>query len=187
MLRRLIGSNHPNDGEDIIASAHEEIFKAVLQPASADGRALREAFYPRVQFRAKDALAKEYRDGRVPLVPRTREAEGDEDEEKIPFDKRKASELSHLLHRADISDAHEDGFAGDDAASNSGHPGTALLAVADQIGGHLDTERVLARITDWRKRFAFRLYMEQVPSGSKKTHSIAKAVGVSSKTCRHVD
>jgi transposase len=41
---------------------------------------------------------------------------------------------------------------------------------------------VLALIPDWRKRFAFRLYMEDIPYGSKKTYSIAKAVGVSSKT-----
>jgi DNA-directed RNA polymerase specialized sigma24 family protein len=183
MLRDLIGPNHPNDGEDIIAEAHTEIFKSVLQPSSADGRALREAFYPRVKFRAMDAIANEYRDSRVPLVPRKREPEAHEDEEDIPFDKTKAAALGHLLHRGMGAEASEEaGFEGDDAVSNARHPDATLLAVADHIGGNLDTERVLALIPDWRKRFAFRLYMEDIPYGSKKTYSIAKAVGVSSKT-----
>lgn len=183
MLRKLIGTNHPNNGEDIIAIAAEEVFKAVLRPDSADGRALREAFYPRVKFRAKDAIANEYRHSRVPLVPRVREPEGGEDEDDIPFDTTKAAELANLLHRGvgpdDFSDS---GSEGDDSTDQSGHPDTATLAVADHIGGYLDTERVLARITDWRKRQAFRLYMEKVPFGSKKFFAIAKAVGRSTKT-----
>jgi DNA-directed RNA polymerase specialized sigma24 family protein len=179
MLRKLIGPNHPNNGEDIIASAAEEVFKAVLRPHSADGRALREAFYPRVRFRAKDAIATEYRHSRVPLVPRVREPEGDEDEDDIPFDTTKAAELANLLHRGVAPDDFSDSTSDDD---DSGHPDTATLAVADHIGGYVDTERVLAGITDWRKRQAFRLYMEKVPFGSKKFFAIAKAVGRSTKT-----
>lgn len=183
MLRELIGSNHPNDGEDIIAEAHSEIFDSVLQPNSADGRALREAFYPRVKFRAMDAIANEYRNSRVPLVPKKREPEAGEDEEDIPFDKTKAATLAHLLHKGTDTENYEGaGFEGDYAVSNAKHPDSELLAVADHIGGLLDTERVLAMIPDWRKRLAFRLYMEDIPYGSKRTHSIAKAVGVSSKT-----
>ena len=37
-LRKRVGRNHPNDGEDIIDRAHAEIIEAVLRPDSADGK-----------------------------------------------------------------------------------------------------------------------------------------------------
>jgi hypothetical protein len=45
---------------------NSQIFVALLQPSSADGRALRIAFAPRVIFRLKDAIAKEARERRIP-------------------------------------------------------------------------------------------------------------------------
>jgi hypothetical protein len=58
-LRRYIGRNHPNGGEDIILRTQSKIFEVLLDRNSADGKALREAFWVRVSFRAKDAIAKE--------------------------------------------------------------------------------------------------------------------------------
>jgi hypothetical protein len=40
MLRKFIRTNHPNEGWDMIYRAHTEIFAALLQSGSADGRAL---------------------------------------------------------------------------------------------------------------------------------------------------
>lgn len=55
ILRKYVGSHHPNKGKDIILRAHGVIFEALLRPESADGRNLREAFVPRVLFRLKGA------------------------------------------------------------------------------------------------------------------------------------
>ena len=56
VLRRHIGTNHPNKGKDIIDEAHGRLIEAVFTPGSKDGRGLREAFVPRIRFRAADAL-----------------------------------------------------------------------------------------------------------------------------------
>src|SRR5271165_3401672 len=65
LLRRLVGMNHPNRGEDIIYRVHGELFEALLKPNSADGKALREAFTFRVSFRIKDAIATEHQHSRI--------------------------------------------------------------------------------------------------------------------------
>lgn len=54
-LRRLIGVDHPNRGEDIIERAHGALMMAVFDPASSDGADLIEAFGSRVRFRGIDA------------------------------------------------------------------------------------------------------------------------------------
>lgn len=181
-LRRYIGRNHPNGGEDIILRTQSEIFEALLDKNSADGKALREAFWVRVSFRAKDALSKEYRDSRIPLthVPKTGAAQADE----VPLDAEKAAELGHLFELSEPDEATEDvnGFVGDDAVSSPTHPTAALLEGLKHFEETADVERVLAHIKDWRKRLAFRLYMEGVPFGSKKASSIAEAVGKGPKT-----
>ena len=46
----------------------------------------------------------------------------------------------------------------------------------------MDVEQVLNNIADDRKRLAFRLHMEEIPLESKRSASIAKTLGVSSKT-----
>src|SRR5438874_2140768 len=48
ILRRKVGKNHRNDGEDIITDAHGKLIKAMLDPTSADGKGLRIAFVPRI-------------------------------------------------------------------------------------------------------------------------------------------
>ena len=51
MLVKRVGQNRPNRGEDIILEVHDEIFEALLQPQTADGKALRVTFGSRVMFR----------------------------------------------------------------------------------------------------------------------------------------
>lgn len=63
-LRKRVGRNHPNDGEDIIDRAHAEIIEAVLRPDSADGKGLRTAFFARAEFRLADAIREELKHGR---------------------------------------------------------------------------------------------------------------------------
>src|ERR1019366_108204 len=59
ILRWKVGRNHHNEGEDIITFAHGQLVQAMLNPKSADGKGLRVAFVPRVQFRAADAIRAE--------------------------------------------------------------------------------------------------------------------------------
>lgn len=58
-LRRLIGRNHPNEGIDMIERAQSRLIEAVLQPESADGKALCVAFMTTVELRAFDAIRAE--------------------------------------------------------------------------------------------------------------------------------
>ena len=50
ILRHKIGRNYRNQGEDIITRAHGQLVVALFEPQSADGKGLRVAFVPRVQF-----------------------------------------------------------------------------------------------------------------------------------------
>lgn len=191
MLRRYIGTNHANRGEDIIYRMHGEIFEALLEPESADGRALREAFGPRVMFRAKDAIAAEYRHSRIPLQPKIKKAGEpdtveDEDDER-ETDEAKAAEVGHLVQRTEPADEGEDfsGSIGDEAVSRAAHPDPALLQGVRDTDEKIDVERVVRKIKPYLKRLAFRLYMDGLPYKSKKSDSIAKACGVSDKTAEH--
>jgi DNA-directed RNA polymerase specialized sigma24 family protein len=59
MLRGMIGRNHRNEGEDMIARAHAKLVTAMFNPESADGKGLRVAFGFRVGKRAADAIRAE--------------------------------------------------------------------------------------------------------------------------------
>nr|WP_298681670.1 helix-turn-helix domain-containing protein [uncultured Dongia sp.] len=59
ILRKHIGRNHRDEGEEAIAFAHEKLLQAALKPASADGRALRKTFVSTVKSRAADAIRRE--------------------------------------------------------------------------------------------------------------------------------
>src|SRR5215472_8951202 len=43
-IKRLVGKNHRNEGEDIVWRAHHQLIVAVLKPNSKDGRALCKTF-----------------------------------------------------------------------------------------------------------------------------------------------
>jgi hypothetical protein len=186
MLRGYIGRNHPNEGEDMIIRVHGEIFEALLEKGSADGKGLREAFAPRVQFRAKDAIATEYRHSRIPLMPRVREVQENEDADDVETDPVKVADVSRLVRRGGLVAPTEDasGSSGDEVVPNSQKRDPILLSGAHHADEHIDVECVLANIKDFRKRLAFRLFMEDVPLKSIRSDSIAKTLGISDKTAR---
>src|SRR5205823_4183673 len=66
LLRRYVSTSHPNRGDDVIYRAYGLIVDALLRPDSADGKALRRAFAPRVKFRIADAIVSERRAARKP-------------------------------------------------------------------------------------------------------------------------
>lgn len=151
ILRARVGLNHPNRGEDIIDRVADQLFEAILQPASADGRALRVAFGPRVAFRIKDALAAQARAARQVLL-----RDGDTRSESRTGEGGAAT-AERMPTQCDPSEAASQG---------------------------MDVETILEQVTDDRKRLAFRLYMDGLPCKSKKSDSIAKALGISEKTAR---
>ncbi len=61
ILRWKVSRDYRNEGEDIISRAHGQLVIAMLNPESADGKGLRVAFGPRVQFRAADVIRAEQR------------------------------------------------------------------------------------------------------------------------------
>jgi len=186
MLRGYIGTNHPNRGEDMILRAHDQMFEALLQKDSADGCALRTAFGYTVKFRALDAIATEYLHSRVPLAPKVRKPKANEDEEDIATDEKKTVEVEHLVHHGQSSESEENnGFVDDDTVSNASRPDPALLEGVIHTDEAIDVERTLARIKDFRKRLAFRLFMNDIPFGSKKTMSIAEALNISPETAEN--
>jgi hypothetical protein len=151
ILRKHVSTNHPNRGEDIIEKAHEQIIDAVLQPASADGRALRVAFGPRVTFRLKDALTAN--------ASAAQNREGHE-----------ANLKTGNATRRDADGAKQQVPRQHDAS--------------DALNENLDVENILEQVTDPQKRLAFRLFMEGYPFKSKKSASIAEALGRSERTAR---
>ena len=61
ILRKHVSYRLPNKGRDIIERTHGRIIEALLRPTSADGKALRVAFVPRVMFRIRNVIASEAR------------------------------------------------------------------------------------------------------------------------------
>jgi len=184
MLRKRVGFNHPNEGWDIIFRTHESIFKALLNPQSADGRGLRLAFGPRVLFRMKDAIAAEQRQSRIPG-------------ETIPKKKVKSRGQDAVT-----DDGHIDIDAATAPTEDDEEPETAECtdrelalptrkddALSDeitQIDERIDVEGILDCVSDPRKRMAFHLFMDGVPFKTKKENveSIAQALNISEKTAR---
>ena len=95
-LRGHVGHNHVAGGEDIILRIQFTIFEALLDKNSADGKALRVAFWARVSFRAKDAIAKEYRDSRIPLTHEPKK-KGAANDDEVPLAEEKAVEVGQLV------------------------------------------------------------------------------------------
>jgi hypothetical protein len=178
MLRRFVDFNHPNQGEDIIYRVHSDLFEALLDPSSADGKGLRAAFGPRVKFRAKDAIAVEYRHLRIPV--------GDKIMKSAEAKKSGDPEIAEA-HQIDTACAPRvpandtDALGGkEEIAPNATHDPSLLDGVRD-LDEQIDVDRLLEIVTDDRKRLAFYLHMDGVPFGSSRGRSIAKALGKSSK------
>lgn len=179
LLRKAVGPNHPNNGEDIIYRVHSDVFESLLKPASADGKALRVAFAARVNFRVKDAIALEYQHSRIPLTVPTEKREGENKklqheiaESLPPMMQRNSSTVREIVNSAD----------GEGVADGNSNRDLSLLNGVRDLDEQIDVNRLLAKVPDHRKRLAFHLYMEDVPYKSKKGNSIAKALGVSDRT-----
>jgi hypothetical protein len=87
ILRCKVGRNHRNEGEDIITRAHAQLVQAMLNPKSADGKGLRVAFVPRVQFRAADAIRAELKKEKREHATET-ESDANEEPPEQEFDPR---------------------------------------------------------------------------------------------------
>jgi hypothetical protein len=174
ILRQLVGTNHSNQGEDIIYRVHSQLFDALLDPHSADGRGLREAFTARVSFRIKDAIATEQRHSRIPTAAKV----------KRSVQGRTIEEIVRIAPPSEAGDDANDFDTGDDASFRNSNRDLTLLHGVRDLDQRIDIKRFLAGVPDERKRLAFYLYMDDVPFGSKRAYSIAQALDISAKTAK---
>lgn len=182
MARKYVGTNKPNQGHDIMLLVHGGIWTSLLDKESDDGKTMRSGLGGIVKYRCLDAIALDNKHSRIPLEPKLREVKKNENPDTVPMDRGKAREISYLVATQDPKlRPAEDGSQGDDAISAKSGADPAQFEAMRQLEAHVDVERVLSHIRDDRKRLAFRLFMEDVPNGSKRTLSIAEAVGISPK------
>ena len=184
LLRRHVGMNKPNQGEDIILRVHGEIIAALLHPSSADGKALRVAFGPRVLFRLKDGIAAEQRESRIPDESRTanKQATSDEDSEG----KEGSVDLDASSESPDLEEELELEPEDDCKTGQPTRPDPSLLDGVRELDEHVNVEGILDCVTDARKRLTFHMYMNEIPfkTKKKKVPSIAQALNISEKTAR---
>ncbi len=184
ILRRKVGSNHPNRGEDIILRTHGIILEALLRPTSADGRNLRKAFVPRVLFRLKDAIASEARERRIP--DETRPAVEHKTDGWQQTDTDENFEIPEIIASEKGNLDQESGQPKHNHGIRPRTPDSSLFDGVRRADQQIDANRILERVSDPRKRLAFGLFMDEVPYQSKreKVYSIAQALGISEKTAR---
>ncbi len=143
IIKRLVGKNQRNEGEDIIWRAHHQLIIAVLKPDSKDGQALCKTFRTCVEFRVADAIRAERKYAHRNQPYKTQPGVTDHGEEVI-----------------ETIEPPDEG--------------------SEQV---VDVQRLLNRITDPRKREAFRLHMDGCPLGPGiGTTSIAEQLEISAKT-----
>ena len=183
-LKRKIGRNYLNNGKDIIDRVHFQVFEAIATPRSADGKGTREAFYSRVMFRLKDAIAQEALERRIPdestakrtSKPNKIDRTANENGEEVTFTEIKG-------HPDQVDDVELPRRV--DAVPSSVLRDPTLLDGARYLEQQIDVNRFLEEnILDDRKRLAFYLFMDGLPYKSKKFDSIAKALGIDEKTAR---
>lgn len=202
-LRRRVGKNHPNEGWDIIYRAHEDLFKAIGKPNSADGKGFREAYVPRLLYRLKDAIAKEYRERRTendilaekankkhksakPQKP----TQPDEPVAVIEeIDGNSEDDLADIEASQTVALPFDTGSDDDDAAPTKTEHDPELMADVNAMLEQMDVNRLLENnIPNEKKRLAFRLFMDLVPFKSTKketTHSIADVLEIDESTARN--
>lgn len=202
-LRRSVGKNHPNEGWDIIYRAHEDLFKAIGKPNSADGKGFREAYVPRLLYRLKDAIAKEYRERRTendilaekankkhksakPQKP----AQPDEPVAVIEeIDGDNEDDLAYIEASQTVALPFDTGSDDDDAVPTKTEHDPELMADVNAMLEQMDVNRLLENnIPNEKKRLAFRLFMDLVPFKSTKketTHSIADVLEIDESTARN--
>lgn len=99
ILHAMIGKKHPNEGNNIIERAHDQLIEAVLNPKCRDGEGLRHAFVPRVRFRATDAIRAETKHEER---ERTHEASEDLQDERSQRETDPRQELIDKLYVEDV-------------------------------------------------------------------------------------
>lgn len=184
MLRKYVGFNHPNEGWDIIDRTHHQVFTALLNPKSADGRGLRVTFGSRVLFRMKDAIAAEQRERRTPddAPPKKKLTPGGQKDigEECDVDIDASAEPKESDEEFAVVGDHEKELP---RSTSPDDPQSDGMRDVDE---RINVEGILDCVRDPKKRMAFHLYMDGVPYKSKKKNveSIAQALGISEKTAR---
>lgn len=174
LKRRVAFTRH--NREDIIYRAHGEIWKALLQPGSADGRALRVAFGSRVVFRMKDAISREQRESRIGEDTVSKSAKTEDNDQTSGIDIRAMEGVvEDIAEPADMEDAR-----------TPPKWDASLLHGVKKIDEQIDVDAILACVPNDLKRLAFRLHMDGMPLDSKAANvpTVAKAVGRSERTVR---
>jgi hypothetical protein len=183
LLRAHTWTSHPNRGQDIIDRVHVQLFEALARPGCADAKDMRTKFKTVALYRLKDAIAAEARAHRVLDEDKAHEKKKQKKERKEPEKVEKETELAPLEEHPDLAadDSHED----EDTFRPGLQRDSTLMDGARDIDEQIDVDRFLEiYIPDYRKRLAFRLFMNGVPYRSNKATSIARAVGVDEGTAR---
>lgn len=195
LLRKNVGRNHPNEGQDIIDRAHYDLIEALFDPGSADGKGFRKAYYSRLFFRLKDAIGKEVMERRTEddilaaksakvkksgsLESQNQPSEDLEEEHTGDEDDLAELDASHAI-RSEVGLVDHDDAAPTKALCTAG-----LMDGVNQNQEQIYVDRLLEQhITDPYKRFAYRLHMDGVPAKSKRTMSIASSLGIDESTAR---
>lgn len=199
-LRKCVGTNHPNQGNDVIERAHFAFIQALYDPTSADGKGFRQAYYSRLSYRLKDAIGKEIRSRRSEddiLEARAKKAQ-----ERLGMHKAKTAIENHAKEDDEDEDPGDEGDLAMLEVSRLGRAGTdfgeqddsgptkaeyeaGLMDGVNAMQGQIYVDQLLNRcVHDERKRLAFRLHMEQISAKSKKTISIASVLGIDGSTAR---
>lgn len=147
IIKRLVGKNNRNEGEDIIWRAHHQLIVGALTPGSATGQGLCKNFRKWIEYRVADAIRAEHRYNRRNRPYATQATVGDD-----------GNDTTETIEPADDK------------------PG-------DYVEQTAHVERLLSKISDPRKREAFRLHMDGCPlAPGKGSTSIAQELGISAKT-----
>lgn len=194
-LRKKVGRNHPNEGQDIIDRTHHNLMKALCDSNSADGKGFREAYYPRLLYRLKDAIGKEVMERRTEddiLAAKSAKLQNKarSESQNQPREELEEEETGDEDDLAELEASHalgsEVGLVDhDDAAPTKAVCTAGLMDGVNAMQEQIYVNSLLEEhVPDPRKRLAYRFYMDEVPAKSKKTMSIASALGIEESTAR---
>lgn len=200
ILRKAVGRNHLNSGDDIIHRTIFKLFEAIGNLNSNDGRALRKPCYSLIKLRMIDAIREENRERRTPEdFLETGKSSDDEVEEHVPFpddtelEKAEVTESEGSVNetpgitRATPPSKAPEPDEDEDAAPVKASYDPSLFDGVIEMQQNIDIKRLLeSAIPNDRKRLAFHLFMEGIPRKTidENTHSIAEALGKDESTIR---
>jgi hypothetical protein len=150
--------------------------KPKKKSAAVTGESKGEGAEPPFDQKTTEAIKEAIDDAAKRLGGMTRDEAREAPAEKKPA-KKKRGDDRHIPYSVDEAEDDEIG------------PGkreidTSLLDAVNAMNEDIDVARVLATIPDYKRRLAFRLFMDDVPYKNKKGFSIAMACGVSERTAR---